>query len=106
MIKTITLDIRNPRTAAEKKLDGETTGDLSSSVVFINRRADNVSTFFHEMAHVFCNFSGRRLSPDDETRFAWNIGQLAAALFDASQSVTDNHCFDKRDIKAWKEKHK
>lgn len=87
MIKYIHLDYRKPRTQRESELYGLSTVDFNTADIFINvdkhRKGCNlVDTFFHEMAHVFFEFHGKKdqMSATKEEEFATLIGRKCAEI--------------------------
>lgn len=87
MIKYIHLDYRKPRTKEESTLYGLSNVDLNTADIFINvnkhRKGQNlVDTFFHEMAHVFIEFHGKKnqMNEHKEEELAMAIGKACAEV--------------------------
>lgn len=79
-VKTIVIEIRRPITKGEKSCDGVTYDHGNVNSVFIDTRLKRskafAETFFHEMLHVFVNFSGRGTIPREEA-IAAKFGRAA-----------------------------
>lgn len=87
MIKSIHIDYRGPRSKYERGYFGLTTSDKTSADVFLNvnkhkKSDDLVNTFFHEMAHVFFAFHGkkRQMTAAEEERLAQQVGRICAGV--------------------------
>lgn len=87
MIKYIHLDYRKPHTKEEGKLFGLSNVDINTAHIFINtnmhRKGRNLAdTFFHEMAHVFIEFHGKKgqMSAATEEELATLIGRKCAEV--------------------------
>ncbi len=79
-IRTIVIEIRRPANKSEAACDGVTYDHGHIANVFLDsrlRRTDKFAeTFFHEMMHVFVNFSGRGTIPREEAKAA-KLGRAA-----------------------------
>jgi hypothetical protein len=84
-IKTIVVEWREPRNKEEQGCYG-TTDDLGNvSYVYVDKKLlgtnKAVSTFFHELTHVFFNFHrGRKLSAKQQEKYATLIGNIAEEI--------------------------
>lgn len=87
MIKYIHIDYRTPKNKEEGKFYGVTESERNSAGIFINVNKNRTSqdladTFFHEMAHVFFAFHGKKkqMSIRTEERLAQQLGRICAGL--------------------------
>lgn len=83
MVKTIIIESRHPRTKMEKDCYGVTYDHENIARVFINSRLvhgkEFADTFFHEMMHVFANFTSKKKLKQEEKK-AKLMGKAAQAI--------------------------
>lgn len=87
MIKYIHMDYRRPHTKEESKLYGLSTVEVNTAHIFVNinmhRKGRNLAdTFFHEMAHVFIEFHGKKgqMTSAKEEELATLLGRKCAEI--------------------------
>ncbi len=87
MIKSIHLDYRAPRSKSEKGFYALTDVERNTAHVFVNvyknrNSQDLTDTFFHEMAHIFFAFHGKKKQMTDakEEKLAQQLGRVCAGV--------------------------
>lgn len=80
----IVVEFRKPNNKEEAELYGEcVTENKSVSRVFINSEREpesRIDTFFHEMAHAFMHWRGKKGGPASE-KLAREVGRAAHSVF-------------------------
>jgi hypothetical protein len=85
ILKTISIKWRKPENKKERHCYGHTMTIGSNAEIFINAKRckgvrEEVITFWHEMAHVFCHFHKHKLSKEQEEQLCERIGKVVWEL--------------------------
>ncbi len=82
IIKTIIIEVRAPQTEEERGCYGLTYDHGDTAKVFLDSRLSKsfAETFFHEMLHVFVNFSGGKKKIANEEKKCQALGKAARGL--------------------------
>ena len=84
ILKVITVEWRKPVTTEERKCFGVTVTEGELAKIFINEsingQAEEIDTFFHEVAHAYMHFHPSKRTEKQQERVAESIGKAAKGL--------------------------